>query len=121
MFKIVSEGSSGAGVRRIEAVTGHGAVAHVNETEEMVKGLAVSLKCRVADVPARLEALQAELKAAQKKAEELAGEIAKAQVSDVADKVKDVKGVARWHKRLTLTAWTLGVIWATKCVTRLAV
>ncbi len=94
MFKIVSEGSSGAGVRRIEAVTGHGAVAYVNETEEMVKGLAASLKCRVADVPARLEALQAELKAAQKKAEELAGEIAKAQVSDVADKVKDVKGVA---------------------------
>lgn len=94
MFKIVSEGSSGAGVRRIEAVTGHGAVAHVNETEEMVKGLAASLKCRVADVPARLEALQAELKAAQKKAEDLAGEIAKAQVSDVADKVKDVKGVA---------------------------
>lgn len=94
MFKIVSEGSSGAGVRRIEAVTGHGAVAHVNETEEMVKGLAASLKCRVADVPARLEALQAELKAAQKKAEELAGEIAKAQVSDVADKVKVVKGVA---------------------------
>lgn len=94
MFKIVSEGSSGAGVRRIEAVTGHGAVAHVNETEEMVKGLAASLKCRVADVPARLEALQAELKVAQKKAEELAGEIAKAQVSDVADKVKDVKGVA---------------------------
>ena len=94
MFKIVSEGSSGAGVRRIEAVTGHGAVAHVNETEEMVKGLAASLKCRVADVPTRLEALQAELKAAQKKAEELAGEIAKAQVSDVADKVQDVKGVA---------------------------
>lgn len=94
MFKIVSEGSSGAGVRRIEAVTGHGAVAHVNETEEMVKGLAASLKCRVADVPTRLEALQAELKAAQKKGEELAGEIAKAQVSDVADKVQDVKGVA---------------------------
>ena len=94
MFKIVSEGSSGAGVRRIEAVTGHGAVAHVNETEEMVKGLAASLKCRVADVPTRLEALQAELKAAQKKAEELAGEIAKAQVSDVVDKVQDVKGVA---------------------------
>ena len=94
MFKIVSEGSSGAGVRRIEAVTGHGAVAHVNETEEMVKGLAASLKCRVSDVPTRLEALQAELKAALKKAEELAGEIAKAQVSDVADKVQDVKGVA---------------------------
>ena len=93
MFKIVSEGSSGAGVRRIEAVTGHGAVAHVNATEEMVKGLAAELKCRATDVPSRLEALHNELKAAQKKAEELAAEIAKAQVSNVADQVKDVSGV----------------------------
>lgn len=93
MFKIISEASSGAGVRRIEAVTGHGAVAHVNDTEAMVKGLAADLKCRVNDVPARLEALQAELKAVQKKADELAAQIAKAQVSDVADKVRDLKGV----------------------------
>lgn len=93
MFKIISEASSGAGVRRIEAVTGHGAVAHVNETEAMVRGLAAELKCRTNDVPARLEALQAELKAAQKKAEELAAQIAKAQVSDVADKVRELKGV----------------------------
>lgn len=93
MFKIISEASSGAGVRRIEAVTGHGAVAYVNETEAMLKGLAAELKCRVHDVPARLEALQAELKVAQKKADELAGEIAKAQVSDVSDKVRELKGV----------------------------
>ena len=93
MFKIVSEASSGAGVRRIEAVTGHGAVAYVKATEDMVKGLAAALKCRTIDVPNRLEALQAELKAAQKKAEELAAEIAKAQVSDVAGSAKDVKGI----------------------------
>ena len=36
MFKIVSEGSSGAGVRRIEAVTGHGAVEHINHMEAMM-------------------------------------------------------------------------------------
>ena len=93
MFKITTEASTGAGVRRIEAVTGHGAVEHVNATEAMVKGLAVELKCRVNDVPARLEALQAELKATQKKAEELAAQIAKAQVSNVADQVRDLKGV----------------------------
>lgn len=93
MFKIISEASSGAGVRRIEAVTGHGAVAYVNETEAMLKGVAGELKCRVQDVPARLEALHAELKAAQKKADELAAEIAKAQVSDVSDKVRELKGV----------------------------
>ena len=93
MFKIVSESSSGAGVRRIEAVTGHGALAHVKETETMVKGLAGELKCRACDVPARLQALQAELKAAQKKAEELQAEIAKAQVSDAADRIEDINGV----------------------------
>lgn len=93
MFKIISEASSGAGVRRIEAVTGHGAVAYVNETEAMLKGVAGELKCRVQDVPARLEALHAELKAAQKKADELAAEIVKAQVSNVSDKVRDLKGV----------------------------
>ena len=59
----------------------------------MIKGLAVELKCRVNDVPARLEALQAELKATQKKVEELAAQIAKAQVSNVADQVRDLKGV----------------------------
>ena len=83
MFKIISESSTGAGVRRIEAVTGHGAVAHVNEMEAMVKGLAASLKCRVTDVPARLTALQGEL----------ADKIAKAQVSDVDSQIRDIKGI----------------------------
>ncbi len=93
MFKIVSEGSSGAGVRRIEAVTGHGAVAHVKAAEEMIREIAVSLKCRPADVPVRLEALHAELKAAQKKADELAAVIAKAQVCNIDDQVQEIKCV----------------------------
>lgn len=93
MFKIVSEGSSGAGVRRIEAVTGRGAVAHVKAIEDMLKTMAVELKCRTCDVPGRLEILQAELRAANKKAEELAAEIAKAQVSNVADQVRDANGI----------------------------
>jgi alanyl-tRNA synthetase len=94
MFKLVSEGSSGAGVRRIEAVTGHGAVAHVQETENLLKSVAGDLKCRVNDIPERLEALHAELKAAQKKSEELAAEIAKAQVANVADQLQKIKGVS---------------------------
>lgn len=93
MFKIVSEGSSGAGVRRIEAVTGRGAVVHVKAIEDMVKTMAVELKCRTCDVPGRLEILQSDLRAANKKIEELASEIAKAQVSNLADQVKDANGI----------------------------
>ena len=74
-------------------MTGHGAVAHVNEMEAMVKGLAASLKCRVTDVPARLTALQGELKAVEQKAAELADKIAKAQVSDVDSQIRDIKGI----------------------------
>ena len=93
MFKILSESSSGAGVRRIEAVTGHGAVEYVKNMENMLNIMANDLKCRLDDVPTRLNVLQDELKAAHKKAEELAGEIAKSQIDDVLDKVQDFGGV----------------------------
>ena len=93
MFKILSESSTGAGVRRIEAVTGHGALAYVREMEDMVKTAAAGLKCRSNDLCARICALQSDYKAAEQKIGELEGQIAKAQVSGAADSVCDVKGV----------------------------
>ena len=93
MFKILSESSTGAGVRRIEAVTGHGALAYVREMEDMVKTAAAGLKCRSNDLCARICALQSDYKAAEQKIGELEGQIAKAQVSGAADCVCDIKGV----------------------------
>lgn len=101
IFKILSESSTGAGVRRIEAVTGHGALTYLKTMETMVKGLTADLKCRQADIPARVEALQAELKAAHKKSEELAAEIAKNQVNSAADQIKVVKGVPVLAQKVT--------------------
>ncbi|MEG1913955.1 MAG: alanine--tRNA ligase [Acidaminococcaceae bacterium] len=93
MFKILSEASTGAGVRRIEAVTGHGAVAYVHETEALVKEVAGVLKCRPQDIIARLGAVQAETKVAEQKATELANQIASAQVADVTDQTKTIAGI----------------------------
>ncbi len=93
MFKIISEGSTGAGVRRIEAVTGHGSILHVNETEDMVRNLAASLKCRANDLPIRLEMLQAEYKSTLKKVDELTGQLAVGQVSGYADNIREINGV----------------------------
>jgi len=93
MFKILSESSSGAGVRRIEAVTGHGALEQVKGMETMLKNVAGDLKCRVEDVPTRLTALHDELKATQKKVDELAAQMSQSQLGDVMEKVQDFNGV----------------------------
>ncbi|NCD08246.1 MAG: alanine--tRNA ligase [Negativicutes bacterium] len=93
MFKIISESSSGAGVRRIEAVTGHGAIAFVNETEALVRNISHSLKCRTNDILSRIESLQIELKTAEQKANELANRIASAQLDEIGSKIKEFKGV----------------------------
>lgn len=93
LFKIISEASSGAGVRRIEAVTGLGALEHVREAEGLAKNVANQLKCRLNLVPERLAALQGELKAAQKHIQELQGRLDREKAGSAARLVQDVKGV----------------------------
>ncbi len=60
--KIVSEGSVGANLRRIEAVTSYGALEYVYAEEEALAALAGALKCRYAELPAKVEALQRRLR-----------------------------------------------------------
>lgn len=93
LFKIISESSSGAGVRRIEAVTGHGAIAFVSETEALIKDVANNLRCRPADILTRISGLQAELKAAEQKANDLSNKMASTQVDKIESQIKEVKGI----------------------------
>jgi len=59
LFLIVSEGSIGSGVRRIEAVTGEAAVQRVLEHDRLLRGLASRLRVPVDQLPLRVEALTA--------------------------------------------------------------
>ena len=70
-FKIVSESSVGSNARRIEAVTSAGAVEYVDERLSILSDVASELKCQPKDVLSRIEALQQELHAAERKAEDL--------------------------------------------------
>ena len=62
LFKIVSEGGIAAGVRRIEAVTGKGALDYVWSLEEEIKGLSVRLKGSRGELGHKLDRLVEENK-----------------------------------------------------------
>ncbi|MFJ3976508.1 alanine--tRNA ligase [Streptomyces sp. NPDC090021] len=59
LFRIVGEGSVGAGVRRIEAVTGEAALAYTLDRDRTLKQLAGRLRVSAEQLPARIEALAA--------------------------------------------------------------
>ena len=61
-IKIVSEGSIGSNLRRIEAVTGDAALARITEEEQQLRDLATLLNVAPADVNARVEKLLAQVK-----------------------------------------------------------
>src|SRR4029453_15645594 len=57
LFKIVGEGAVAAGGPRIEALTGYGAAAYLNEQEHLLHQTAAALKATPSEVPARVAAL----------------------------------------------------------------
>ena len=67
LFKIVSEGSVGSNARRIEAMTSVGAIQYLDECLGQLQESAHALKCRPAEVPARIEQLQHDKAEADKK------------------------------------------------------
>nr|MCH9766104.1 alanine--tRNA ligase [Alphaproteobacteria bacterium] len=65
-IRVVSESASAAGVRRIEALTGRGARAHLAAQDDRIKDLAGLLKTKPEDVVARVKALADERKALER-------------------------------------------------------
>lgn len=61
LFRIVSESSTGSNVRRIEAVTSMGAMAYLEEKEQLLARAAQQLKCRDDEVCDRISSLQQNL------------------------------------------------------------
>ena len=84
LFKIVSESSVAAGVRRIEAVTGTGVLALLGQKDALIHATAEKLKVNnPADIAAKATQLQGELNAAHKEIDALNGKIAASRVDDL--------------------------------------
>ena len=94
LFKIVSESSVAAGVRRIEAVTGTGVLALLNQKDALIHTTAKELKVNnPADISAKATQLQSELSAAHKEIDALNGKIAASRVDDLLSKAVTVGAV----------------------------
>lgn len=93
LFKIVSESGIGAGVRRIEALTGKEAYEAFRDEEEQLMQVAQIVKSpQIKEVVTKTEQLQQQVKELQKENEQLATKLANQQAGDVFKDVKEING-----------------------------
>ena len=93
-FKILSESSVAAGIRRIEATTGFGVLRLLDERTDVLARAAAALKANnLKDVADRAESTVAELKETGKELDALKAQMAAAKVDGLFDKATDVDGV----------------------------
>jgi len=93
LFKIMSESGISSGVRRIEAVTGQGALALVAREEQTLKQLCDLVKANQEDLLDRVKQINASNKALEKELDQLKAKIASSAGSDLASSAKDVAGI----------------------------
>jgi alanyl-tRNA synthetase len=92
-FKITMETGVAAGVRRVEAVTGDGAVAYIQALDTRLSDAASALKIPVPQVTEKITQLQEHMKSLEKELEKLKGKVAAAAGGDLLSQVKDIGGV----------------------------
>ena len=93
-FKILSEASVAAGIRRIEATTGYGVLNLLDDRTAELANTAVALKANnMKDVAARAQAVTAELKEANKQLEIARAKLASSQIDGLFQNAVEVDGV----------------------------
>ena len=92
-FKIISESGVAAGIRRIEAITGHNVIKYYENLENTIAEAAKIIKASPDKLVEKAKHLMEEMKALQSENESLKNKAAKEALGDVMDKVVDIGGV----------------------------
>ncbi|MBE6733727.1 MAG: alanine--tRNA ligase [Ruminococcaceae bacterium] len=94
LFKIRSEGSVAAGVRRIEARTGDGVLEMINNMLSVIATCSATLKVsNIKDLPAGCEKIMEEMKAKDKRIAELENQIAAGKIASLVDTAVEIDGI----------------------------
>jgi alanyl-tRNA synthetase len=100
LLKIVSESGIAAGVRRIEAVTGAGAVRWVSENQQRLQRIAELLKSGRDDADEKVSQLLEKTRRLEKELQQLKGKLASSQGSDLATQAVEIDGIKVLAARL---------------------
>jgi alanyl-tRNA synthetase len=93
LCKIVYEGSISAGVRRIEAITGEGALARFQEVSGSLERVANLLRTAEPELYEQTERMIARERALEKQLDQLKQKLAHSMVANLKDRARSVKGV----------------------------
>ena len=91
--QIVSDSSIGAGLRRIEALTGPEADEYISERLDQIEDLAQRFKVPAHEIGDRVTALEEQLAAERKRAEAAARQASAGQADDLVDSAEEIEGV----------------------------
>ena len=94
LFRIVSETSVAAGVRRIEAVTGSKVLELMDEYEATIRNTASALKTSLNDLTEKAKAVTAELKEKDRMIESLEAKLAGGQLDRLISQAVEIKGIS---------------------------
>ncbi|PTR07170.1 alanyl-tRNA synthetase [Nitrosospira sp. Nsp5] len=92
LFKIVAESGVAAGVRRVEAVTGEGALAYIQQQESQLQHVADAVKVQPREAAARITQILDNVKQLEKELARMKSKLASSQGDDLAGKAREVKG-----------------------------
>ncbi|MBX9676721.1 MAG: alanine--tRNA ligase [Methylotenera sp.] len=93
LFKIIGESGVAAGVRRVEATTGNGALKLINAQQTLIAQLASDLKVPAAEVVNKVAQLSDHAKALEKELARLKSKLASSQGDDLVNQAIDIAGV----------------------------
>jgi alanyl-tRNA synthetase len=92
-FKIVSESGVAAGIRRVEAITGEGALEWAQTQHRQMQEAASALKAQPQEVSAKLAQMMEGVKALEKELAKLKSKFASSRGDDLVNQALDIKGV----------------------------